>query len=1140
MNVGGTGSEYALNEFALWKSGPGDRQLNQEPDASLYLMETTSTRVVVRAVGDLGGVDGFDYRQDTTVYGAGKLYNKMHFVNNTGAALTDWEVNWYNGSDYSAEWKGLTETEGVLSDATEPNSYTEAFALRYTDNASPTDEHYAGILFIPSRDYTEFTDAGEGWIWKNDLAADSGYIKLSGTSSFASGETRDFYHNTVLKPDTIESAAAAQPFADDYRTPDVLSITNGDHWNDANEHTSADDFNEAEGVYTLETDASGRLTFDIDGNSEERRGPAFKIREWRSLESNPTVTLESNPLAKGVDYRADVKPVTLAPFAQELIWYTTMQNATRITGPDVGSAGAINNGPLTYSPGKYGMGALINGANQSVTFDNTSFNVVEGMVEFWFQPTWLHTDNTSHVLWFNQGSSGEFFLIEKTATNNLEFGISNGVNTRVRVLSANYSWLAGEWVHIRVTWDESAPAGARLHLYLNGKEPIFSYQTGPFTSAGMNMVTNWIGNSPVGNQQIAAVVDEFHMFSSIPPSLAHGGLIGHSEEKLADSSVNEPLEFTAADAQKRGSFLYMGTDSRFLGLNIALATAGTGSPNLVWEYWAGSGWGDLEASGFFDETNHFTEPAGTVYWSAPGDWELYSLSGGPELFYVRVHLANSTSYTVDPVEGLIKTDILLFHYCGDITASAQTFDISPALPTAVELLSFDAEGLDGEVILRWETGSEIDNLGFHVYRAPSGSGPYTRITSEVIPGLGNSPAGAQYSYRDAGLANGTTYYYKLEDIETNGRVEIHGPVSASPSGGNVETESPGGEGEPSSLITIGNPSENRLRILEQRAGELVLELVTNGFYAEPVGDGTVRLDIPGFDWMESPNQPTLPVKRAWVEAIAGREVRLVSVESLEKERFDGLRPHVAGEQVVEVSAQGVLRVRRARAARRTRVAYDRAGASLYPPEGAHVASVGYQGDVKKVLVELAPIRWDGDSAQLLVFHRLVVRLKFEGRDLADQMSGGRRGRRYRTEPSPEPRRVTTRWVTAEAGLYGVDLRQLLRSRDGMSIDAGALRLSRQGESVPFHVEGSTLYFVSVGGEGNPYGHEAVYELEVGVSGDRMATASGAPGGAPTPYYWELIRKEEDLIYQSALVEAPDRWLWRMLFAPARESFGFEV
>ena len=100
--------------------------------------------------------------------------------------------------------------------------------------------------------------------------------------------------------------------------------------------------------------------------------------------------------------------------------------------------------------------------------------------------------------------------------------------------------------------------------------------------------------------------------------------------------------------------------------------------------------------------------------------------------------------------------------------------------TAVELVSFEAMPADSAVTLEWETGSELKNLGFHLYRSPSADGPYERVTSQVIPGLGNSPVGANYVYLDEGLANGTTYFYKLEDIDSTGLTERHGPVSATP------------------------------------------------------------------------------------------------------------------------------------------------------------------------------------------------------------------------------------------------------------------------------------------------------------------------------------------------------------------------
>ena len=100
------------------------------------------------------------------------------------------------------------------------------------------------------------------------------------------------------------------------------------------------------------------------------------------------------------------------------------------------------------------------------------------------------------------------------------------------------------------------------------------------------------------------------------------------------------------------------------------------------------------------------------------------------------------------------------------------------VPTAVELTSFTATAADSAVVLEWETGAEMNNLGFHLYRAPSAAGPYERITPNLIPGLGSSPSGARYRYLDSGLVNGVTYVYELEDVDTTGATKRHGPLLA--------------------------------------------------------------------------------------------------------------------------------------------------------------------------------------------------------------------------------------------------------------------------------------------------------------------------------------------------------------------------
>ena len=242
---------------------------------------------------------------------------------------------------------------------------------------------------------------------------------------------------------------------------------------------------------------------------------------------------------------------------------------------------------------------------------------------------------------------------------------------------------------------------------------------------------------------------------------------------------NFTLDFSGTNYQ------YFGSDSKFHGLNVLLSTRGVGTGlDLSWEYWNGAIWQNLEAvAGFADQTANFTAP-GTVSWTAdPASWAKRTLVAGDTLplFWVRVSRV-AGSYTTDPVEALIKTDILLVQYCADVTTDFQTFSFFPPVPTAVRLMSFGAEPANGAVDLAWRTGSELDNLGFHLYRGLSPNGPWTRLTGALVPGLGSSPVGASYTWHDAGLVNGTRYYYRLEDVDTASHSTLHGPVSAVPQG----------------------------------------------------------------------------------------------------------------------------------------------------------------------------------------------------------------------------------------------------------------------------------------------------------------------------------------------------------------------
>ena len=99
-------------------------------------------------------------------------------------------------------------------------------------------------------------------------------------------------------------------------------------------------------------------------------------------------------------------------------------------------------------------------------------------------------------------------------------------------------------------------------------------------------------------------------------------------------------------------------------------------------------------------------------------------------------------------------------------------------PTLISLSSFTAKASAGEVMLAWETASEIDNAGFNLYRSEDGE--YEQINGSLIPAKGSPTEGAVYEFVDNDVKNRTTYSYILEDVDFNGVTTEHGPVSATP------------------------------------------------------------------------------------------------------------------------------------------------------------------------------------------------------------------------------------------------------------------------------------------------------------------------------------------------------------------------
>jgi DNA/RNA endonuclease YhcR with UshA esterase domain len=91
-------------------------------------------------------------------------------------------------------------------------------------------------------------------------------------------------------------------------------------------------------------------------------------------------------------------------------------------------------------------------------------------------------------------------------------------------------------------------------------------------------------------------------------------------------------------------------------------------------------------------------------------------------------------------------------------------DILPPGTIPVELTSFTASVVNGNVSLSWSTATEVNNHGFEIQRSSVGQ----FYTIGFIQGSGTTTQGQSYSYVDKNLAPGI-YSYRLKQLDFDGR-----------------------------------------------------------------------------------------------------------------------------------------------------------------------------------------------------------------------------------------------------------------------------------------------------------------------------------------------------------------------------------
>lgn len=83
-----------------------------------------------------------------------------------------------------------------------------------------------------------------------------------------------------------------------------------------------------------------------------------------------------------------------------------------------------------------------------------------------------------------------------------------------------------------------------------------------------------------------------------------------------------------------------------------------------------------------------------------------------------------------------------------------------------------------EIVIRWSTATEIDTAGYNILRSDAPDGPFVQINAAMIPTTGDTLTGGEYAFTDHTVAPGQSYYYQLEEIETNGTRSTQGTTGA--------------------------------------------------------------------------------------------------------------------------------------------------------------------------------------------------------------------------------------------------------------------------------------------------------------------------------------------------------------------------
>ena len=165
---------------------------------------------------------------------------------------------------------------------------------------------------------------------------------------------------------------------------------------------------------------------------------------------------------------------------------------------------------------------------------------------------------------------------------------------------------------------------------------------------------------------------------------------------------------------------------------------------------------------------------GDVVGNLGGAWELPMSEAGRSSI-IRREMGKTTEIMgTDAAAWSLASDTSLLGvyvetYYGDKDdVGTPGYDAGGALP--VELSKFGAkrDRVTGQVIVTWETQSELNNAGFYIKRSQQKDSKFVAVNPTMIPGAGTTSEKQSYTYTDTTAQPNIVYYYQIEDVSLDG------------------------------------------------------------------------------------------------------------------------------------------------------------------------------------------------------------------------------------------------------------------------------------------------------------------------------------------------------------------------------------